>query len=85
MVLNLLEDNQISILKKMKYPDHYKYSKKDLEKLIEEANTNNCILITTEKDYFRIEEKYKKNINVLKIALEIENQNQFIEEIKKII
>jgi len=82
---DLLEDNQISILKKMKYPDHYKYSKKDLEKLIEEANTNNCILITTEKDYFRIEEKYKKNISVLKIALEIENQNQLIEEIKKII
>tara|TARA_Y100000590_G_scaffold94189_1_gene106692 strand:- start:748 stop:1677 length:930 start_codon:yes stop_codon:yes gene_type:complete len=82
---DLLEDNKVNIVKKVKYPDHYKYSKEDLEKLIEDAKVSNSILITTEKDYFRIEEKYKKNINFLKINVEIENRNQFIEEIKKII
>jgi len=30
-------------------------------------------------------DNYKKNINFLKIAVEIENRNQFIEEIKKVI
>ena len=46
---------------------------------------NNSILLTTEKDYFRISENYKKNIKCLKIKIEIENKSQFIEEIKKII
>jgi len=69
----------------MKFPDHYNYSKKELENLINEAKENNTILITTEKDYFRIDENYKKNINYLKIAVDIKNRNQLIEEIKKII
>ena len=43
------------------------------------------ILLTTEKDYFRIGQNYKQNINFLKIELEIENRNRFIDEIKKII
>ena len=46
---------------------------------------NNTILITTEKDYFRIDENYKRNMNYLKIAVDIKNRNQLIEEIKKII
>ena len=45
----------------------------------------NSILLTTEKDYFRISENHKKNIKYLKIKVEIENKNQFIENIKKII
>ena len=49
------------------------------------AKANNTILLTTEKDYFRINQNYKKKINYLKILVEIENRNQFIDEIKKII
>ena len=82
---NLLKDNNINVVKEIKFPDHYNYSKKELENLINEAKENNTILITTEKDYFRIDENYKKNINYLKIAVDIKNRNQLIEEIKKII
>ena len=46
---------------------------------------NNAILITTEKDYFRIKGNIKKYISYLKIKVEIQNQDAFIEEIKKII
>jgi tetraacyldisaccharide 4'-kinase len=82
---NLLKYDNINVVKEMKFPDHYNYSKKELENLINEAKENNTILITTEKDYFRIDENYKKNINYLKIAVDIKNRNQLIEEIKKII
>ena len=54
-----------------------------LENLINKAKENNTILLTTEKDYFRIDENYKQNINFLKIEVEIENRNQFIDELKK--
>ena len=82
---NLLKDNKIDIVEEIKFPDHHKYSEKTLENLINKAKENNTILLTTEKDYFRIDENYKQNINFLKIEVEIENRNQFIDEIKKVI
>ena len=82
---DLLKSNEIDILNEIRFADHHKYLKKELENLINKSNESNAILLTTEKDYFRISENHKKNINYLKIKVEIENQSQFIEEIKKII
>ena len=82
---DLLKDNNLNITETIKFPDHYKYSEKELENLLTKIKTNNAILLTTEKDYFRIYENYRKNIKFLKIKIEIENKNQFVEEIKKII
>ena len=82
---NLLKDNKIDIIEEIKFPDHHKYSEETLESLINKTKKNNTILLTTEKDYFRIDENYKQNINFLKIEVEIENRNQFIDEIKKVI
>ena len=53
--------------------------------VIDKTQKNNSILVTTEKDYFRINKKYKENINFLKVMLKIKQQDQFIEEIKKFI
>ena len=72
-------------MEEISFPDHYQYSKKDLDKLIEKSEKNNAILVTTEKDYYRINGEYKKNILYLKIKTEIEEEKEFIEEIKKII
>ena len=81
----LLKDNDINILEEISFPDHHNYSNKELDNLRNKARENNAILLTTEKDFFRIDENYRKNISQLKIKVEIENKNQFIEEIKKII
>ena len=82
---NLLIDNNLNIIETIKFPDHHRYSKKELENLLSKTKDNNSILLTTEKDYFRISKNYKKNIKSIKIKIIIENKNQFIEEIKKII
>ena len=82
---DLLKDNKLNIVGTTKFPDHHKYSEKELENLLNKIKEDNTVLLTTEKDYFRISENYKKNIQYLKIKTEIENKSQFIEEIKKII
>ena len=82
---DLLKKNEINVLEQTSFPDHHNYSKAELDILIKKAKENNATLLTTEKDYLRIEEKYRGNINCLKIKIEIENKNEFIEEIKKII
>ena len=82
---DLLKNYKLNIIETIKFPDHYKYSEKEIENMLNKIKKDNCILLTTEKDYFRISEKYKKKINYLKIKINIENKNQFIEIIKKAI
>jgi len=80
---NLLKDNKLNIIETIKFPDHHKYSKKELENLLNKMRENNATLITTEKDHFRISENYKKYVNILKIKVDIENEDLFFQEIKK--
>ena len=82
---DLLIENKLNVLETIKFPDHHKYSEQELENLFNKIKDNNSILLTTEKDYFRISEKNKTKIKCLKINVEIENKNQFIEQLKKII
>ena len=81
----LLIDNNLNVIEKVKFPDHHNYSENELENLSNKIKDNNSILLTTEKDYFRISENLKNNIKYLKIKIEIENKNKLIEEIKKIL
>ena len=82
---SLLKENEVNVLEEISFPDHYNYSKTDLDNLIKKANQNNSILLTTEKDYLRIHKDNRKNIDYLKIKVQIEKKNEFIEEIKKVI
>jgi tetraacyldisaccharide 4'-kinase len=82
---SLLKNSNINIIKEFEFPDHYNYSKKELDNLVNQAQERNAILATTEKDYLRIEERYREKINYLKILVEIENKDNFIKEIKKFI
>ena len=82
---NLLKNNSIDVLKEISFPDHYDYLNKELEDLINNAKENHIILLTTEKDYLRINDRYRENISYLKIGVDIENKNEFIEQIKKVI
>jgi len=79
----LIEHN-VNILDKIKFPDHFNYAKKDLENLLKKAEKNNAILLTTEKDFLRIDKEYRERINHLKIKVEIENNKEFIDQIKNI-
>jgi len=80
---NLLIENNLNILNKFSFPDHYNYTNKKLDKLIIAAEESNSILLTTEKDYLRLNDNYKKKIEFLKIEIEIEDKNNFIKLIKK--
>tara|TARA_Y100000590_G_scaffold428697_1_gene540316 strand:- start:571 stop:1500 length:930 start_codon:yes stop_codon:yes gene_type:complete len=82
---DLLYENNLNILEKIEFPDHYNYTKKDLDSLIVKSKNSDAILLTTEKDYLRINKDCIKNFNYLKINIEIEKRNQFINELKKII
>ena len=77
----LLTENNLSVHKKVSFPDHYKFSKSEIQKMIDESLKNNFQLITTEKDYFRIRNYGFKNIKFLKITLEILEKDKLINQI----
>ena len=72
---------KFNISKKIIFPDHHKFSNIDLKKLNYNASRDNLMLITTEKDFFRLNKAQRKNIKFLKIKLEIKNK----EKLKKIL
>ena len=81
---DLLKENNLNLIGTNSFPDHYQFTVPDLEMLIKKINSEkNQILLTTEKDYFRIHDNFKTHFQYLKIELEIENKDNFIELIKK--
>ena len=81
---DLLAEHKINIIKKLIYPDHYKFTKKEILKIVDDANKKNAGVIITEKDYYKIKEFNLNNIEYLKVILKIENNEKFIQLISKI-
>ena len=65
---------KFNISKKTIYPDHYKLTNIDLKELINKSKKENLVLVTTEKDFFRLNKSQRKNIKFLKIKLEIKDK-----------
>tara|TARA_B100000780_G_scaffold244281_1_gene187815 strand:+ start:5153 stop:6082 length:930 start_codon:yes stop_codon:yes gene_type:complete len=80
---NLLEENNLTIKKKISFSDHYNYSLKELKRLIDYSIKNNLQLITTEKDFFRMKHFQLPQIECLNVNLELLNKNTFEKEISK--
>ena len=73
--------NNFKIKKEIIYPDHHKILNNEILYIKKTAKKNKLDIITTEKDYFRLDKKQKKGIKFLKIKLKISN----IEKLKKIL
>ena len=80
---DLLKENNINVEKKISFPDHYNYSKKELDKLLKISKEHNLKLLTTEKDFFRIKHFNTTDIDYLTIKLEIINEELFEKELKR--
>ena len=77
----LIDENNLKIERKLVFPDHYKFSKIEIQKIIDEAERNNCEIIMTEKDYYKINSFKLGKINYLKVKLEIKEFQELINKI----
>ncbi len=75
---NLLSKNKIKFNQSLRFADHHQYSKKEILNIKDIAKRKNLGIITTEKDYMRIPNKLKKNIDVALIKIKIVNEKSFI-------
>tara|TARA_A100001011_G_C14319103_1_gene849558 strand:+ start:1871 stop:2794 length:924 start_codon:yes stop_codon:yes gene_type:complete len=74
---NTLNKYRIKIKDKKIYPDHYKMSSNEIKKIKEISKKKSLTLITTEKDYLRLEKNERKGVKFIKISLEINKYNNF--------
>ncbi len=77
----MLIEHGFSIKKDFEFSDHYQYSEKDLNKIISEAELLNCKIITTEKDFLRLNENYYSKIKFIKSELNIIDEEKLIKSI----
>ena len=82
--ISMLKNNKFNIIHDLEFPDHYNYTKHDLDKIILKSKELNCNIITTEKDFIRINDYKLKEIKFIKSELYIEDEDNLINAIFKL-
>ena len=82
--ISMLKINKLDIVKDLEFPDHYNFSKGDIDRIISLSKKNNCKIITTEKDYNRLDPNNKNEIRFIKSDLAIINEQEFLKNISKL-
>lgn len=79
--ISMLREYKFNIVKDIEFPDHYKYSNFDINKIQKLSGNLNCQIITTEKDYLRLDKEKIHNINFIKSELKILDEEKLISTI----
>ena len=74
-----LINNGLKIIKEIIYPDHYQYTMDDINNIKLQAKKLNAQILTTEKDYMKINFDKNNDIKFLKIELAIKNEQKLID------
>ena len=77
----LIKNFGLDIRKELIYPDHYEFSKMEVNEILDEVKKNDYQIIMTEKDYFKFNNFEIKNINYLKVSLKINDEDSFVKAI----
>jgi tetraacyldisaccharide 4'-kinase len=74
--------NNINVIKEIIFPDHFHYTKKEIDKIKVLAKSLNAKIITTEKDYVKIDNNENKDMEFLTINLKIQDEEKLINYLK---
>ena len=82
--VEMLKNNKLKIVSDLEYPDHYQYSKKDFDEIIINAKKFNAHIITTEKDYLRLENLNRNEIFYVKSSLDVSDEKNLTNKLIKL-
>ena len=78
----LLEKNKFRIIEEIIFPDHFTYSKRNIDFIKKRSKEINAKIITTEKDYIKISKIDPDDIEFLKVETKIDDEINFLNFIK---
>ncbi len=70
-----LNELGLNIIETQSFPDHYNYSREEVEQLYLTANNKSATLVTTEKDWVKMPKELQDKIKYLEVALFFEQEN----------
>ena len=76
--ISMLKNEGLNVIKDLEFPDHYQYSKDEINKIVLNAEILNCKIITTEKDYLRLENIKSDKIQFVKSKIKIFDESKFL-------
>ena len=79
---SLLLKNNFNVIKEIIFPDHHNYKIIEIENILKKTKELGAKLITTEKDFVKLNDNYKNQINFLEIELKIIEESKLIQFIK---
>ena len=82
--INMLKNNKLKIVTDLEYPDHHQYSKKDFDEIIINAKKYNALIMTTEKDYLRLENFNRNKIFYIKSSLNISDEKSLTKKLNEL-
>ena len=74
--------NKFNIIKEIIFPDHHNYTQANIANIKLQAKNLNAKIITTEKDYVKINSNKNDDIQFLKIEFKIKNEKELIAYLK---
>ena len=82
---NTLIKNNLKIAKHLKFPDHHKYNQRDIDEIKYQAKNLNTKILTTEKDFVKLNGNNREGIQPIKIDIMIKEENELIKFIRSYI
>ena len=79
--ISMIRDYGINVVKDIEFSDHYNFKNKDIDKILDLSKKLNCKIITTEKDYLRLENDNINEIRFIKTELHIVDEDKLINAI----
>ena len=79
---NTLIKNNLKIAKHLKFPDHHKYNQRDIDEIRFKAKNLNTKILTTEKDFVKLNGNNREGIQPIKIDIMIKEENELIKFIR---
>ena len=79
--ISMIKNYGLDVVREIEFPDHYKFTKSDVNKILHLAEKLNCKIITTEKDYLRLNRPELNKIRFIKSELKILDEEKLIKAI----
>ena len=80
--VSMIKNYGLNVVMDIEFPDHYAYTNYDINKILEQSKKMEAKIITTEKDFYRLEGRFNE-IQVIKSDLQILDEKKLINSILK--
>ena len=81
--ISMLKNYGLNICENLEFPDHYIYNNKDINTILQISDEMDYKIVTTEKDFLRLDNNKKNKIKYIKSDLQIKDEEKLIDSIIK--